>query len=29
MSEDSTLTIEAPIPNDRAPILNRQIKITQ
>ncbi|CAF1300097.1 unnamed protein product [Rotaria sp. Silwood1] len=29
MSEDSTLTIEAPIPHDRVPALNRQIKITQ
>ncbi|CAF4513367.1 unnamed protein product, partial [Rotaria magnacalcarata] len=29
MSEDSTLTVEAPIPHDRIPILNRQIKITQ
>ncbi|CAF2522442.1 unnamed protein product [Rotaria sp. Silwood2] len=29
MSEDSTLTIEAPIPHDRVSALNRQIKITQ
>ncbi|CAF3322663.1 unnamed protein product [Rotaria socialis] len=29
MSEDSTLTVEAPIQHDRIPVLNRQIKITQ
>lgn len=29
MSEDSTLTIEAPIQKDRMSTLNRQIKITQ
>jgi hypothetical protein len=29
MSEDSTLTVEVPIPHDRVPAFNRQIKITQ
>jgi hypothetical protein len=29
MSEDSTLTVEVPIPHDRVAPLNRQIKITQ
>jgi HSP20 family molecular chaperone IbpA len=29
MSEDSTLTVEVPIPYDRVPEFNRQIKITQ
>jgi hypothetical protein len=29
MSEDSTLTVEVPIPHDRVPPFNRQIKITQ
>ena len=29
MSEDSTLTVEVPIPHDSIPPLNRQIKITQ
>ncbi|CAF1184443.1 unnamed protein product [Rotaria magnacalcarata] len=29
MSEDSTLTVELPIPHDRVPAFNRQIKITQ
>lgn len=28
MSEDSTLTVEVPIPQDRVPAVNRQIKIT-
>lgn len=29
MSEDSTLTVEVPIPQDRVSAYNRQIKITQ
>lgn len=29
MSEDSTLTVEVPIPHDRVPAFNRQINITQ
>jgi HSP20 family molecular chaperone IbpA len=29
MSEDSTLTVEVPIPQDSVPQFNRQIKITQ
>jgi hypothetical protein len=29
MSEDATLTVEVPIPHDRVPAFNRQIKITQ
>lgn len=28
MSENSTLTVEAPIPQDRMSSMNRQIKIT-
>lgn len=29
LSEDSTLTVEVPIPHDRVPAFNRQIKITK
>lgn len=29
MSEDSTLTVEVPIPHDRVSSFNRQINITQ